>query len=110
MSHAPPDTAPAPGTEVVHVDASFEPLMANFLTNRRAEVLRLQDALAARDFDAIRKITHGMKGVGGSYGFDRVTEIAATIEQAARAEDAWTIEQELPVLRIYLACVEVIYD
>lgn len=50
-----------------------------------------------------------MKGAGGSYGFDRITEISADIEQAARAGDAWSIARELPLLSALLGQVQVVY-
>ncbi len=96
--------------EFVSIDASFEPLIPRFLSNRKKEVAAMQDALAAQDLDRVRSISHGMKGAGGSYGFDRITEVAAAIEQAARAGDASTIERDLPVLGSYLDRVKVVYE
>lgn len=97
-------------TEIISVDASFEPLMPKFLTNRKKEVVVMQEALTANDFDTVRKVAHGMKGAGGSYGFDRVTDMAAAIEQAARAGTASIIARELPVLSAYLDRVKVVYE
>ena len=96
--------------ETVIVDASFEPLMQKFMANRKKEVTAMQEALARQDFETVQKIAHGAKGAGGSYGFDRVTEIAAAIEQAAKVADATIIQWELPVLSSYLDRVEVVYE
>jgi HPt (histidine-containing phosphotransfer) domain-containing protein len=96
--------------EIVHVDGSFEPLMPKFLANRNKEVTAMQAALAAEDFETIRNLSHGMKGAGGSYGFDRISEMASTIEQAAKQSDAAIIRQELPRLENYLARIEVVFD
>lgn len=96
--------------ETVIVDASFEPLMPKFMANRKKEVTAMQEALARQDFETVQKIAHGAKGAGGSYGFDRITEIAAAIEQAAKAADAVIIQWELPVLSSYLDRVEVVYE
>ena len=96
--------------ETVIVDASFEPLMQKFMANRKKEVTAMQEALARQDFETVQKIAHGAKGAGGSYGFDRVTEIAAAIEQAAKVADATIIQWELPVLSSYLERVEVVYE
>ncbi len=102
-------TAAAQGKELVYVDVSFEPLIQKFLTNRKKEVPAMETALAALDFDKVRSISHGMKGAGGSYGFDRITEMAAIIEEAAKSSDASIIQRELPVLSAYLDRVEVVY-
>ncbi|NGZ01951.1 MAG: hypothetical protein CV090_02735 [Nitrospira sp. WS238] len=61
----------APSTEsveVVYVDASFEPLVPKFLTNRKKEVLTMRDALASQGFETIRTVAHGMKGACANYG------------------------------------------
>ena len=104
--HASDDT----GDEIVSIDASFEPLLPKFMTNRKKEVAVMQEALVAKDFETVRKVAHGMKGAGGSYGFDRITAMAATIEQAAKAGNASTIERDLPALGSYLGRVKVVYE
>ncbi len=110
MEHAQPKEVAAQVEELVHIDASFEPLVPKFLTNRKKEVVTMQEALAAQDFKTVRTVAHGMKGAGGSYGFDRITEIAAVVEQAAKTCDSSTIECHLPVLVFYLDRVKVVYD
>jgi HPt (histidine-containing phosphotransfer) domain-containing protein len=98
------------GKEIVHIDASFAPLVPKFMANRKKEVVTMQAALAAQDFETVRKVAHGMKGAGGSYGFDRVTEMAATIEQAARERAGETIDAGLNGLGFYFERVEVVFD
>ena len=95
---------------VVHVDASFEPLIPKFMTNRKKETAAMQQAVEAQDFETVRVISHGMKGAGGSYGFDRITELAAAIEQAAKTRDAAVIARELSLLTAYLDHVTVVFD
>jgi len=96
--------------ETVLVDASFEPLMPQFLTNRKRDVVTMRETLAQQDFETVQKVAHGMKGAGGSYGFDRITELAAGIEQAARAGDVSTIARDLSTLDSYLNRVKVVYE
>lgn len=104
------ETADDTHSEIVSVDASFEPLIPKFMTNRKKEVLTMQESLTAQNLDSVRKVAHGMKGAGGSYGFDRVSEIAASIEQAAKDGDAATIERNLSLLDSYLERIKVVYD
>jgi HPt (histidine-containing phosphotransfer) domain-containing protein len=110
MKHRQPEEAVAEDEELVHVDASFEPLVPKFMTNRKKEVVVMQEALTAQDLDTVRKVAHGMKGAGGSYGFDRITEIAANIEQAAKAGNASPIARDLPALSSYLERIKVVYE
>lgn len=100
----------AQDNELVSIDASFEPLIPKFLSNRRKEVTVMQEALTAQDFEMLRRISHGIKGAGGSYGFDRISEMTAAIEQAAKAGDASTIERDLAFLSSYLDRLKVVYD
>ncbi|MGZ9133347.1 MAG: Hpt domain-containing protein [Nitrospira sp.] len=110
MEHTQPEEAVAEDEELVHVDASFEPLVPKFMTNRKKEVVVMQEALTAKDFDTVRKVAHGMKGAGGSYGFDRITEIDTHIEQAATAGNTSPIARDLPALSSYLDRIKVVYD
>lgn len=110
MEQTSPEEAVDEGEALVHVDASFEPLVPKFLVNRKKEVITMREALASQDFESVRTVAHGMKGAGGSYGFDRVSELAAVIEQAAKTRDSSTIERHLPVLDSYLNRITVVYD
>jgi HPt (histidine-containing phosphotransfer) domain-containing protein len=69
----------------VQVSAELRDLIPRFLANRRLEVERLRDAIARSDLDGARRIGHGLKGVGGGYGFDEITRLGTEIEQCARA-------------------------
>ena len=111
MSPMPPDQqAATPASVTVHVEADFEPLVPKFMTNRKKEVAAMREALAQQDFETVRKVAHGMKGAGGSYGFDQVTAMAATIEQAAKTGTVAAIESELAQLGAYLELVRVVVD
>ncbi len=94
----------------VTVDADIQDLVPGFLANRHRDMTRIADALAAGDFDAIRLIGHSMKGAGGGYGFDAITDIGARIEQAGIARDATAIESAKKDLASYLQRVEVVYS
>jgi HPt (histidine-containing phosphotransfer) domain-containing protein len=95
--------------ELVTVDASFEPLVARFMSNRRTDVDTMRAALAGGDWRTLAATAHAVKGVGGTYGFDRVSEIASVIERAARRADADESATGLTTLSDYLARVEVTY-
>ncbi len=106
----PPTSDVDTGPIVVLVDASFEPLIPKFMANRNKEITVMTDAVANRDFDTIKQVAHGMKGVSGSYGFHAMTTIAAHVEQAAKAGDDASIRTDLATLASYLARVEITYE
>lgn len=106
----PPGSTSVQSALIVHIGSDFEPLMPRFITNRKKEVLTMREALAQQDFETVRKVAHGMKGAGGSYGFDHVTTMAATIEQAAKTGAAAGIVEQLDQLAGYLEQVQVVFD
>jgi hypothetical protein len=48
-----------------------------------------------------------MKGSGGGYGFDEISEIGRALEDAAKQSQAGKIREEIQRLRHYLDHVEV---
>ena len=94
---------------IIQVDRELEDLMPLFMDTRKRDLDGLAKGLTSNDFAALRVIGHGMKGSGGAFGFQLVTDIGDIIEASALKNDAATIEQQLAVLRDYLARVEVQY-
>ena len=93
----------------VTVDADLEDLIPGFLENRARDVRELSSALGRGDFESIRLTGHSMKGSGGGYGFDALTDLGAAIEAAAKAADATAIAKLIEELNEYLQRVEVTY-
>lgn len=104
--HTPPTTIP----DIVHADSAIEPLITKFMIHCNKQTGVLREALQAQNFEEVRLISHGLKGAGGAYGFDRVSEFGAAIERAAKTADIAAIDRELQLLTAYLAQVTVIYD
>lgn len=94
---------------VVRVDRDLEDMIPDFLDNRRNDVVAIRDAAGKEDYETVRVLGHSMKGTGGGYGFDGITEIGAGLEQAAKRKDNAAIAHGLDQLANYLARVEVIY-
>lgn len=92
----------------IHVDPDLADLIPGFLDNRRKDITVMQEALKRGDFETVRILGHSMKGAGGGYGFDAITEIGATLEQAARGRNPDGIREGLSALASYLARVEVV--
>lgn len=77
-------------------------LAPGYLAGRRNELGVLRDAVSKGDFETLRRLGHKMKGSGGGFGFERITEIGGNLESAAKAQDAPAIERELADLQDYL--------
>lgn len=95
---------------VVHVDIDLEDLIPGYIGNRNKDIDEIHAALERGDFEAIRVLGHGMKGSGGGYGFDRITEIGKIIEQASKEGGVEEIKNQLDNLSHYLASIRIIYD
>ena len=55
-------------------------------------------------------VAHGIKGAGGTYGFDDLSVVGARLEEAAKRSDADAIRQGLHVLSSYLERLQVVYQ
>lgn len=95
---------------VVKVDEDMEDIIPEYLKNRHKDIQQTEISLKKNDFEKIRIIGHSMKGSGGGYGFDRITEIGAVIEQAAINQDSAGVRQQIEQLLDYLNRVEVTYE
>ena len=93
---------------LVSIDPDIEDLVPGFLANRGRDVLRLEALVAAGAYTDIRLLGHSMKGAGGGYGFDRISELGAAIEGAALREDGADVLAQSAALADYLARVEIV--
>jgi HPt (histidine-containing phosphotransfer) domain-containing protein len=94
----------------VKVAKDLEDLIPTFMTNRNKELEALRSALAAADFEQLRQLGHRMRGVGRSYGFERVSDIGKSIEEGARQGDKATLETEIADYGDYLSRVQIAYE
>jgi HPt (histidine-containing phosphotransfer) domain-containing protein len=94
----------------MHADPKFSDLVPGFLQNRRNDVRTILDALDQGDFETVERLGHGMKGAGGSWGFQGISDIGADLEQAALKVDADASRKWVGRLSRYLDRVEIIYD
>jgi HPt (histidine-containing phosphotransfer) domain-containing protein len=74
-----------------------------FLTNRVRDLEKMQSALAAGDFAAIRTIAHNCKGTGTGYGFPEISSLGTQLCSAAKALDTEQVQQFLGDFERYLA-------
>jgi histidine phosphotransfer protein HptB len=93
----------------VEIDRDLEDIVPIFLDNRKKDVQTLRSALSKQDLRTVQTLGHRMKGDGGGFGFDRITEIGAAMECAAQLEDHSTIEQHIVQLEDFLKRVTVVY-
>jgi CheY-like chemotaxis protein len=111
-----PERKPMPHEELpsqkitIRVDPEIASLIPGFLDHMRDYFKQLQITFESGDLETVRELSHKIKGVGGGYGFDGLSEIAATLVTAASAQDGPEIQRGLQVMASYLEHVEVVYE
>lgn len=93
----------------VYIDQDLEILIPGYLENREEDIEKIKGLISEQNFDKIRVIGHSMKGSGGGYGFDYITEIGREIETAAGNKKISKIEESVNDLEKYLNEVEIEY-
>ena len=95
---------------VIHADIELEDLIPGFLGNQSRDAEKIKGLIDSGDYESIQRMGHSMRGSGGGYGFDEITNIGARIEQAAKDRDKGEILLQVEGLLRYLGCIEVVYD
>jgi len=95
---------------IVIADEDFRDLIPGYLENRRKDITEILAALDHSDFETIRFLGHKMKGSGGGYGFDGITEIGGACEEAAKQSGAREVREQVNRLQAYLENVEVVFQ
>lgn len=94
----------------VVVDKDLEDLIPVFMGNRHKEVETLRAALAAADFEQLRQLGHRMRGVGNSYGFERISLFGKQVEDGARSGDRALLETAIARYADFLGKVQITYE
>jgi len=97
-------------TILVRANPKFADMIPVFLQNCRQNVIAMLDALDRGDFETVESLGHGMRGAGGSYGFQAITDIGTALEQAAESADTDASRKWMGELSRYLDRVEIISD
>jgi CheY-like chemotaxis protein len=96
--------------DTVHLslDQKIADRVPAYLQNCRQNVITMLDALDRFEFEAVTLLGHDMRGSGGAYGFQTITDIGAGLEQAAESADTDASRRWVGELSNYLDRVEVI--
>lgn len=92
-------TQPGPDDDLAD---DIRALAGVFLEARRADLARLDAALAAGDLEAVRAVGHAFKGSSAPFGFPEAGRIGAALEEAAARGDREAVDRLAPQLRASL--------
>lgn len=93
----------------VYIDSDLEFLIPQYLENREEDIKELEKLLKQSEFNQIRIIGHSLKGSGGGYGFDYLTELGSQIEKEAELKNEKNLKEITSQLKKYLDNLEIIY-
>jgi CheY-like chemotaxis protein/HPt (histidine-containing phosphotransfer) domain-containing protein len=96
--------------QIVKIEADLSDLIPGFLLHKREDLDLLARAAEDADYAAIAAMGHKLKGEGGSYGLDGITEIGALIEQAGKRCDIDKTRRCVQQLLDYLNSLEIVYE
>ncbi|HET6423151.1 MAG TPA: Hpt domain-containing protein [Planctomycetaceae bacterium] len=65
-------------------DLDFRELLEEFVAATPERTQAFTAAFAAGQLDEVRRQAHQLKGSGGGYGYDRLSEVAAELEHACK--------------------------
>jgi HPt (histidine-containing phosphotransfer) domain-containing protein len=98
------------GRIIVHVDPDLADLIPGYLAHRKMDIAAIREALNKNDLDTVRILGHSMKGSGGGYGFQTITDIGMLLEKTAQDGLNDPIRVQIERLEEYLRQVEIVYD
>jgi PAS domain S-box-containing protein len=73
-----------------------------YLANCRDNVVRMREAIERDDFEALTIIGHNLRGSGGGFGFQAITDFGAGLERASENGDGKAVGRLLGELSGYL--------
>ena len=98
------------GRIIVHVDPDLADLIPGYLAHRKRDIAALHEAVDKHDLDTVRILGHSMKGSGGGYGFQTITDIGMLLEKNAKEGLDDGIRAQIEGLEEYLRQIEIVYD
>ncbi len=93
----------------VEIDGELQPIIPSFLECRWKDCERIARLLEDDCLVEIERLGHRLKGAGGSYGFDDISEFGATLERAAANQDRDTIIAATRMMKQFLERVTIVY-
>ena len=83
-------------------DEEWAEMQEMYISHTSKELDKIKTQLNLDSIDSIRTFGHNIKGSGGMYGFNEVTELGLLIETAAKEGNLDSIKSNLEVLEDFL--------
>ena len=83
-------------------DDEWAEMQEMYINHTFKELNVIKEDIESTTYDSLRTFGHNIKGSGGMYGFNEITEIGANIESAAKDSDFDKFKSNLETLEIFL--------
>jgi len=83
-------------------DDEWAEMQEMYINHTFKELKSIRENIQSTTFDSLRTFGHNIKGSGGMYGFNEITEMGATIESAAKDENMGQIKSNFDKLETFL--------
>ena len=93
----------------VFIQSELKELIPRFLEVTLERLESIQEKLNERSFEDIARTSHKMAGSGGGYGFEEISRLGKSLEQAALEGKAETIRNLADKLNEYMRSIEIEY-
>ena len=93
----------------VSLEKDLEYLVRRFLARKREDLDNARIALAAEDYETIRRIGHDLKGAGEGFGFPELSAFGAALECAAIVRNERALGEQLMAVEQFLSRLRVTF-
>ena len=83
-------------------DDEWAEMQKMYINHTFKELNTIKETLESPSFDSLRTFGHNIKGSGGMYGFNEITNMGAEIESASKQENLEEITSNLDKLEVFL--------
>tara|TARA_B100002052_G_scaffold62063_1_gene55138 strand:+ start:1086 stop:1364 length:279 start_codon:yes stop_codon:yes gene_type:complete len=83
-------------------DDEWAEMQGMYISHTLKELNTIKEDIESTTYDSLRTFGHNIKGSGGMYGFNEITDMGANIESAAKDSDIDKIKSNLETLEIFL--------
>ena len=83
-------------------DEEWAEMQEIYINHTSKDLDKIKNQLNLASLDSIRTFGHNIKGSGGMYGFNEVTELGLLIETAAKEGNLDSIKSNLELLEDFL--------
>ena len=95
---------------IITVSEDVIDLVPGFLERRHTDLEQLREELKRGDAAAIGFRAHTIKGSSGSFGFERLSDLAAQLEKAGKSADLSAAGELIEAIAAHLENLEVVSE